>query len=349
MVKKGLRQLLTGNFSRIQDILMMYCWEDDKDYTRTHDIIEHGQPKLFDFDYPFYEPTLKQEFERNFIRHFYVRRVGSETTALFKMRLEDYLILNYDKWSTLYHSLDKDLNLFHNIDLKTLRGLSQHEQHSKLVGESQSETGNRNYERDDTSSKQYSESQDETGNRNYERDDTSSRQYSESLDSTQQTQADTDSVDFSRIIEATTPDGRLELTAQDGVGMVEYANAISENRATNDTGTTSSSTTGRETAGNETNTLNRDDVESTTKERNTSGNETNTLNRDDVENTTKERERELDETGDRALTQQVDEHQFGKSNAKSYTELYQEFIKGFEGIQKAMFKDMSYLFYGLFD
>ena len=305
MVKKGLRQMLTGNFSRIQDILMMYCWEDDKDYTRTDDIIEHGQPKLFDFDYPFYDVRLKLEFERNFIRHFYTRRVGSETTALFKMRLEDYLVLNYDKWYTLYHSLDKELNLFHNIDLKTLRGLSQQEQHSKVIGENQSETGKRDYERDDTSS----------------------RQYSESLDSTQQTQADTDSVDFSRIIEATTPDGRLELTAQDGIGLVEYANAISENRATNDTGTTSSSTTGRDT----------------------SGNETNTLNRDDVENTTKARERDLDETGDKALTQQIDERQFGKSNAKSYTELYQEFIKGFEGIQKAMFKDMSYLFYGLLD
>ena len=176
--------------SSIQDILMMYVWEDDLDFTRREEIVAHAQPKLFNFDYPLYDNKLKDEFEKNFIRHFYTREIGSESIALFKLRLQDYLYLNHEKWQRLYQNVDETVNPFTNIDIKTIRDLNEEENTNRDREQQDEETDSR------------------TGSDN------------EQMTTTQDNTVNSHADDFTRNLEQTPPDERLSITANDGVGLI---------------------------------------------------------------------------------------------------------------------------------
>lgn len=60
--------------------------EQEGSYTT---IIPLAQPKIFDFSYEFWDSDGKEEFEKSFIKHFYMRELGFETYYLWKMRLDD--------------------------------------------------------------------------------------------------------------------------------------------------------------------------------------------------------------------------------------------------------------------
>ena len=195
--------------SSIQDILMSYVWEDDLDLTSREEIVAHAQSKLFNFDYPLYDSKLKYEFEKNFIRHFYTREIGSESVALFKLRLEDYLHLNHEKWQRLYQNVDETVNPFTNVDIKTIRDINEEE------------NTNRDREQED--------------NETDSRTNTDSEQTTSKQDNIVNSHAD----DFTRNLEQTPPDERLTITAQDGKGLIEYASQISENKNINDANQTS--------------------------------------------------------------------------------------------------------------
>lgn len=54
-------------------------------------VIAEAAPQFFNFNFPFYDETKRTEFEENFIRHYYMREIGLETTDYFFLRLEDKL------------------------------------------------------------------------------------------------------------------------------------------------------------------------------------------------------------------------------------------------------------------
>src|SRR5699024_8266018 len=196
--------------SSIQDILMMYAWEDDKNIHTTQEIIEYGRPKLFNFTYPLYDDKLKHKFEQDYIRHFDTREIGSESIALFKLRLQDYLYLNHEKWERLYQNVDESINPFTNIDIKTIRDLNEEE----------------NTERD-------REQQDEETDSRTGKD---SEQTTSKQDNTVNSHAD----DFTRNLEQTPPDERLNITAKNGTGVIDYASLITESKNINEANQTSS-------------------------------------------------------------------------------------------------------------
>ena len=274
--------------SSIQDILMMYVWEDDLDLNSRDEIVAHAQPKLFNFDYPLYDSNLKETFEKDFIRHFYTREIGSESIALFKLRLQDYLYLNHEKWQRLYQNVDEDINPFTNIDIKTIRDINEEENTNRDREQQDAETDSR------------------TGSDN--------EQMTNTQDNTINSHAD----DFTRNLEQTPPDERLSITAQDGVGLIDYASNIQENKNVNDANQTST------TEGTRTNV--RDNEQSG--ERNKNVNEL--------------------ENQKRALEQLYNERKVGKTWNKSFVEVYNEYVNHFQGIHKLMFKDMEKLFLGVF-
>ena len=274
--------------SSIQDILMMYVWEDDLDLNSRDEIVEHAQPKLFNFDYPLYDSSLKDTFEKDFIRHFYTREIGSESIALFKLRLQDYLYLNHEKWQRLYQNVDEDINPFTNIDIKTIRDINEEEKTNRDREQQDAETDSR------------------TGSDN--------EQMTNTQDNTVNSHAD----DFTRNLEQTPPDERLSITAKDGVGLIDYASNIQENKNVNDANQTST------TEGTRTNV--RDNEQSG--ERNKNVNEL--------------------ENQKRALEQLYNERKVGKTWNKSFVEVYNEYVNHFQGLHKMMFKDMEKLFLGVF-
>lgn len=66
--------------------------------------IEKGRSKLFDFNYPIFDPNYKAVFETNFIRNFYMREIGFESEGLFKFQLETWLLINMPYYNKLFES-----------------------------------------------------------------------------------------------------------------------------------------------------------------------------------------------------------------------------------------------------
>lgn len=76
--------------------------------------------KLFNFEYKFYDESLKEDFEKQFIDHFWINEIGFETVGLFQQRLKSILNDLYPKYYQLYESelKAKDINFLLNKDLK---------------------------------------------------------------------------------------------------------------------------------------------------------------------------------------------------------------------------------------
>ena len=76
--------------------------------------------KVFDFDYDFYDPDLKQLFEKKFIENYYIDEIGFETVGRFKQRLKAKLNKIMPMYKQLYQTelACKDINFMLNKDLK---------------------------------------------------------------------------------------------------------------------------------------------------------------------------------------------------------------------------------------
>lgn len=83
--------------------------------SKVKDIIAESRPKIFDFEYPIPEEH-KTRFETNFIRHYYMREIGCETVALWKLMLEDSLNLIMPYYSKLYTAVD-EIKPYNDIDM----------------------------------------------------------------------------------------------------------------------------------------------------------------------------------------------------------------------------------------
>lgn len=166
--------------------------------------IEIGRKFLFDFDYPFFDETKRKDFETKFIIHFYTREIGAETTELFKMRLEDYLLLNMPYWNDLFESeLDK-FPVFEDMDYT----VTEDEKRKNDV-QSQSDT-------DTTDKKTQTKVVDGTENKDRE------------------TTGNINEENFNRNVFSDTPGKDLQITANaDGTGVINYASNITEDKSKN--------------------------------------------------------------------------------------------------------------------
>lgn len=90
------------------------------------DVCAEGRDIIFDFYYPI-NPDDKERFEINFCLHYYTREIGSETLALFKLRLQSKLNELIPKYNMLWNQLAEmsEINIYDNVDLRTLRTYGQ--------------------------------------------------------------------------------------------------------------------------------------------------------------------------------------------------------------------------------
>ena len=58
--------------------------------------------ELFDFDYPFYDPQHRDEFQEKFLLHFRYHEIGQESLQRFKYMLQDTLTMNHEKYLHYY-------------------------------------------------------------------------------------------------------------------------------------------------------------------------------------------------------------------------------------------------------
>lgn len=228
------------------------------------DKIELARPKLFDFDYPVFDSNYKKDFETHFIRNFYMREIGFETEGLFKFNLENYLLINMPYWNKLFESELISFDPMSNTKTDT----------------------------------NHNATKDSTANSNSETKGNSSGT------STQNNNGTLTEKDFARELESNTPDTRLQITANDGTGVIEYASNIKEDSANN---SKTSSSTGSDT------TSQNSDVTSTA----------SVANHDEEKQAV---------------------HVEGKIGSQSYSKMLQEYRETFLRIEKEIFNEMNQLF-----
>ena len=74
-------------------------------------VIREAIPKIFNFNFPFYDEDKRTEWEVRFVKHFYMREISAKTTGLFKLWLEDTLNQIMPKYNKMYLALETEFNV----------------------------------------------------------------------------------------------------------------------------------------------------------------------------------------------------------------------------------------------
>jgi hypothetical protein len=89
--------------------------------TQLRSYIENGG-KVFDFDYPLFDPTYKSVLEQKIIDYYYFREIGLETIALFKWYLKSKMqrIMPYYNEMYLQNQVFKTYDPYKNKNVTTI-------------------------------------------------------------------------------------------------------------------------------------------------------------------------------------------------------------------------------------
>lgn len=79
--------------------------------------IEIARTKIFDFDYPFYDPSQKADFERWILESILMDEINYETYGLWHLKLKLWMKTNMDYYSKMFKSLDYIIDPFVNYNL----------------------------------------------------------------------------------------------------------------------------------------------------------------------------------------------------------------------------------------
>lgn len=286
--------------------------------------INVARPKLFDFDYPFFDEGLRSEFEEHFIRNFYTREIGFETEGLFKFKLENWLTIHMPYFNRLFESETIRFNPLENVNVGINSNLKNQKDQNDVIDRVEDETMN----------EKETKERDTTGKQTV---DTDTRQTGHTEESGQ---SDTDRTNqtiqdnFNRDLASDTPQDRLALTANDGEGVIEYASRIDESNANN----------------KENNTGNENSTSATESDTTTTGSLdttiTTTENMDEKANTDQVKNKVGNQKLDSAIQVLEDfaKKEIGKTGGMTYSQMLTEYRSTFLRIEKEIFDEMQELF-----
>lgn len=80
--------------------------------------IENARPKIFDFEYPFYDPSSKADFERWILESILMDEINYETYGLWHLRLRTWMKTNMPYYNKLYESAKLITNPLKNHHLE---------------------------------------------------------------------------------------------------------------------------------------------------------------------------------------------------------------------------------------
>lgn len=86
------------------------------------EILEQSRKKIFDFEYPIFDPDYKGILETKILRHYYMREICDETYGLWKLHLEDKMNLIMPYYNQFYENGLEGLNPFDDTNYTTDRG-----------------------------------------------------------------------------------------------------------------------------------------------------------------------------------------------------------------------------------
>ena len=343
--------------------------------------LEVGRVNLFkDMDYPIFNENYRSEFETKFIRYFYNKEIGFETESLFKFELETWLQINMPYYNQLFESelleydpltniaMQFDQDLKQDTTLDTTKD-SQEDSTSNSVTQSSFEHDTQrdtetNTLTNRTQNTKTDTTTDVTGHSNTDttQDSTTTTKTDSTSNSDTHTESDTTQDSFNRKIASDTPDNRLHLSSNDGSGVIEYANDITETMDKS-TGNTTTDTNTSDTTKSNTNTIDKTTSNSqtdTTEKTDTHSNQDtteNTTSNSVTDDTTKQKGWDHSETNAKGQIignivghdvgnklENLYNERYGKDGTITYQQMIQELRGTFLRIERQIFKEMSELF-----
>ena len=109
--------------TQLRFICESYANRNDKPVPQ-HDvdsIIAAARPKIFDFDYPIFDPDYKETLESKIISHYYTREIGLETVGLFKHHLKNRMREIMPFYNQMYASEKLKFDPFMNTEFNDSR------------------------------------------------------------------------------------------------------------------------------------------------------------------------------------------------------------------------------------
>lgn len=109
--------------TQLRFICESYANRNDKPVPQ-HDvdsIIAAARPKIFDFDYPIFDPAYKETLESKIISHYYTREIGLETVGLFKHHLKNRMREIMPFYNQMYASEKLKFDPFMNTEYNDSR------------------------------------------------------------------------------------------------------------------------------------------------------------------------------------------------------------------------------------
>ena len=80
-------------------------------------IISSSREKIFNFNYPIFDPTYKATLETKILKHYYTREIAHETVGLWKLRLNTKLNEIMPYYNQLYNSELLEFNPLYDTDV----------------------------------------------------------------------------------------------------------------------------------------------------------------------------------------------------------------------------------------
>lgn len=323
---------------------------DSVAYHGIDEVISKAIPKVFDFDFPLFDPDYRNVLCGKILKHYYTREIGEETVGLWKFRLATKMNEIMPYYNQLYKSEALEFNPFYDVDYKR-EGDKSHNGTDNLT---------RNNTKNITENTSNSLDRTVTGSGSFTESKTDNSTSENTVDGIE-TRAGTSksaTTDNATSTAATTI-SKNEQDKYSDTPQGALTNVISGDYLTN----------ARVKDGNETNTTNGETNGSTSTEFTESSTDTNnTTNKGTVKNTgsnegsNKRNETVSDvESGSRTVkdtdagqdnrtvnaTDDYFEHVVGKMNAASYSELLIKFRETFLNIDMMVIQELSGLFMNL--
>lgn len=119
-----------------------------KGYGNVNAILEDSWRKVFDFDFPIFDPEYRSVLCQKILRHYYTREIGFETVGLWKLKLQTKLQEIMPYYNKLYETETFTFNPLYDIDyLKSHEGETEGTEdvnatHTGTVGNAYSKEGN---------------------------------------------------------------------------------------------------------------------------------------------------------------------------------------------------------------
>lgn len=251
--------------------------------------IEIGRQHFFgDMDYPIFDEDYRKGFETRFIRHFFFKNIGFETAYYFKFELETWLQINMPYFNDLFESERLDYDPLSDTDVSITT--------KKTADETIDKTGKDTILTNDNLDK--------------------TRDVDDKSINDRTTDNDVTVDNFNRNLYLETPQDRLNITANDGEGVIESATSIVEDTDNNKETTT------------------------------TTENNIQTYTSDVIENEKRLRDSVKDMVN-KEIGNTIEDfiyHKTGKASGRTYAKMIQEYRSSLLRIEKQIFKECNHLF-----